>query len=92
MRNAGWSFKKGGGLETRTEGNVTVYGIPYSEHSSFNELRQCVAAFRPSRLIPTVNCPTPQAARALVDRFADLMDLSKDRSRLDMYCIAGRSR
>lgn len=82
---AGWTFKRSGGLEQRTEGNVTVYGIPYSEHSSFTELRECVAALRPMKLIPTVNAPNAAASRALVDRFADLMDLSADKSRLDMY-------
>jgi hypothetical protein len=67
--HAGWSFKKSG-LDVRIEGNVTVYGIPYSEHSSFEELRACVKALRPRRLIPTVNASTPAAARALVDRRA----------------------
>lgn len=91
LPTAGWTFKKSGGLETRTEGNATVYGIPYSEHSSFTELRACVAALRPQKLVPTVNAANPAAARAVVDRFADLMDLSRDRSRLDMY-FGARSR
>ena len=82
--HAGWSFQKKG-LQTRREGNVTIYGIPYSEHSSFAELRNCVKLLRPKRLIPTVNCPDAASARAIVDRFADLMDLSRDKSRLDCY-------
>ena len=69
-----------------------MIGVPYSEHSSFTELRQCVAALRPRRLIPTVNTPNPAAARAIVDRFANLMDLSEDRSRLDMYFTKAPSR
>lgn len=81
---AGWSYQKKG-LQTRREGNVTIYGIPYSEHSSFAELRDCVKRLRPKRLIPTVNCPDAASARAIVDRFADLMDLSRDKSRLDCY-------
>ena len=47
-------------------------------------------ALRPRRLIPTVNAGDPAAARAIVDRFAGLMDLSRDRSRLDRYLLAGR--
>lgn len=82
--HAGWSYQKKG-LQTRREGNVTIYGIPYSEHSSFAELRDCVKRLRPKRIIPTVNCPDAASARAIVDRFADLMDLSRDKSRLDSY-------
>ena len=82
--SAGWSYQKKG-LQTRREGKVTVYGIPYSEHSSFAELRDCVKRLRPKRIIPTVNCPDAASARAIVDRFADLMDLSRDKSRLDSY-------
>lgn len=84
FRPTGWSYQKKG-LQTRREGNVTIYGIPYSEHSSFAELRNCIQLLRPKRIIPTVNCPDPASARAIVDRFADLMDLSKDKSRLDSY-------
>ena len=32
-----------------------------------------------------VNASNPAASRAIVDLFADLMDLSRDRGRLDMY-------
>ena len=47
--------------------------------------RECVRALRPRRLIPTVDAADAAASRAVVDRFADLMDLSADRSRLDCY-------
>jgi hypothetical protein len=45
---------------------VTVYGVPYSEHSSFAELRQAVACLDPLRIIPTVNCPSAEACERIV--------------------------
>jgi hypothetical protein len=37
-------------------GTLTLVSVPYSEHSSFGELRRCVAALRAERIVPTVNC------------------------------------
>lgn len=66
---------------------VTLVGVPYSEHSSWLDLRQCVGRLRPKRLIPTVNAVNRSEQDALVDRFADLMDLSACRSRIDAYLV-----
>lgn len=66
---------------------VTLVGVPYSEHSSWLELRQCVGRLRPKRLVPTVNAVNRSQQDALVDRFADLMDLSACRSRIDAYLV-----
>lgn len=55
----GWSYKRSGGLQVWREGAVEVVGIPYSEHSSWNDLRDCVAALRPKKIIPTVNAANP---------------------------------
>ena len=85
VRPTGWSFKSSGNLERREDGCVVTVGIPYSEHSSYTELRDCVATLRPKRIIPTVNASDATKSRALVDQLADVMDLSQDRSRLDCY-------
>ena len=45
---------------------VTIYGVPYSEHSSFDELRECVAYFDPLRIIPTVNCRSKADSERLI--------------------------
>ena len=84
-RLPGWSYRRSGAVDRRDYGAVSMVGLPYSEHSSFPELRACVRALRPRRLIPTVNAGDAAARRALVDLLADCMDLSGDRSRLDAY-------
>lgn len=85
---AGWSYRRSGGLSiSKPSDTVTLVGIPYSEHSSWHDLRQCVARLRPKRLIPTVNAANRSQQEAIVDRFADLMDLSTSRSRIDAYLV-----
>ena len=39
----------------RASGKCTLYSLPYSEHSSFGELRRAVRAFPTHHIIPTVN-------------------------------------
>ncbi|KXZ47403.1 hypothetical protein GPECTOR_35g841 [Gonium pectorale] len=84
-----WTYRRSGGLSVRRQGDVSVLGVPYSEHSSWADLCDAVAQLRPRRLVPTVNAATPAKRRALVDLFAHLMDLSADRSRLDVYLLRG---
>ena len=37
--HAGWTWRQKGGLDVRDLGSVQLVGVPYSEHSSFPELR-----------------------------------------------------
>ncbi|KAB7506507.1 DNA cross-link repair 1A protein [Armadillidium nasatum] len=41
-------------LKPKQTGNIYVYGLPYSEHSSYSELRRFYQFIQPSRTIPTV--------------------------------------
>ncbi|KAI8467405.1 MAG: beta-lactamase-like protein [Monoraphidium minutum] len=55
----GWSqVRESKGLKRgrrNQSGTVVLYQVPYSEHSSFAELRDFVGWFRPLRIIPSVN-------------------------------------
>ncbi|KAI8879945.1 DRMBL-domain-containing protein [Backusella circina FSU 941] len=37
--------------------NIQIYGVPYSEHSSFRELASFIATLESKRIIPTVKTP-----------------------------------
>ena len=42
-------------IQPKSHGNIYIYGIPYSEHSGFDEMKRFVQHFKPRKIIPTVN-------------------------------------
>jgi DNA cross-link repair 1A protein len=61
FRPTGWTQQTATD-KTRTRGRrrqlqktVIMYEVPYSEHSSFSELRAFVHWFNPGRIVPSVN-------------------------------------
>ncbi|GLE01716.1 hypothetical protein PINS_up010550 [Pythium insidiosum] len=64
FRPTGWTFSKNAtSLSTCQKdptGKIRIYGIPYSEHSSFAELCEFLRVLNPSTIIPTVRL-TPLA-------------------------------
>ncbi|KAK2078104.1 hypothetical protein QBZ16_003972 [Prototheca wickerhamii] len=73
FRPTGWTHDKSAG-QTRARGRkqqrgtVITYQVPYSEHSSFSELREFVRWFQPLRIVPSVNSDSHgPKERSLVD-------------------------
>ena len=71
FRPTGWSLKTGKAKPTNhthselltvcKRGSLTTCSVPYSEHSSFNELVDCLACLQPRIIVPTVSVQKSQA-------------------------------
>ncbi|XP_021486668.1 DNA cross-link repair 1A protein isoform X1 [Meriones unguiculatus] len=62
FRPTGWTHSNNitsiAGITPQMKGNISIYGIPYSEHSSYLEMKRFVQWLKPQKIIPTVNVGT----------------------------------
>ncbi|XP_077406767.1 DNA cross-link repair 1A protein [Vanacampus margaritifer] len=75
FKPTGWTFSQQMAsvedIQPAVSGNVSIYGIPYSEHSSFVELKRFVQWLRPLTIIPTVNNGSWAARKAMEKHFCE---------------------
>jgi len=53
-------------ISSKTSGRYSVHGVPYSEHSSFPELVDCLRCLKPKKIIPTVSVSKSEEQVALL--------------------------
>ncbi|XP_069467965.1 DNA cross-link repair 1A protein [Ambystoma mexicanum] len=59
FKPTGWTYSERcdsvADIKPTVRGKITLYGIPYSEHSSYLEMKRFVQWLKPHKIIPTVN-------------------------------------
>ncbi|KAM9837196.1 DNA cross-link repair 1A protein [Aulostomus maculatus] len=75
FKPTGWTFSQQlqsvEDIQPEISGRISIYGIPYSEHSSFLELKRFVQWLKPLKIIPTVNNGSWSSRRAMEKYFSD---------------------
>nr|XP_054099305.1 DNA cross-link repair 1A protein isoform X2 [Callithrix jacchus] len=75
FRPTGWThsnkFTRIADVIPQTKGNISIYGIPYSEHSSFLEMKRFVQWLKPQKIIPTVNVGTWKSRSTMEKHFRE---------------------
>ncbi|NWH56762.1 DCR1A protein, partial [Geococcyx californianus] len=77
FRPTGWTYSDSClslvDIKPQTRGKITIYGIPYSEHSSYLEIKRFVQWLKPQKIIPTVNVGDWRARSLMEKHFRDWM-------------------
>lgn len=75
FRPTGWThsskFSSVADITPQTKGNISIYGIPYSEHSSYLEMKRFVQWLKPQKIIPTVNVGTLKSRNTMEKYFKE---------------------
>ncbi|KAK2820420.1 hypothetical protein Q5P01_023379 [Channa striata] len=81
FKPTGWTFSQQvesvEAIQPEISGNISIYGIPYSEHSSFLELKRFVQWLQPLKIIPTVNNGSWTSRKAMEKCFSEWLKESK---------------
>ncbi|XP_019902483.2 DNA cross-link repair 1A protein isoform X1 [Esox lucius] len=78
FKPTGWTFSHGvEDVRPKVQGNISIYGIPYSEHSSYLELRRFVQWIQPLKIIPTVNVGSWACRKAMERCFHEWLTEAK---------------
>lgn len=86
----GWVHNaKKNGNKVLSKNNVCIHLVPYSEHSSFEELIDFVRMIRPSRVVPTVNAHDEKQVAKQLKYFSNLVDINA--SKLSFISKIGKS-
>ncbi|KAK9118640.1 hypothetical protein Scep_016733 [Stephania cephalantha] len=75
----GWMYEaKRDGFAVRTKDSLEIHLVPYSEHSSYDDLREYIKFLRPKQVVPTVGLDVEKLdskhASAMRRHFAGLVD------------------
>ena len=85
FRPTGWTFSERSSrlaeIKPSLAGGVSLYAIPYSEHSSFMELSHAVKGWRPSKVIPTVNLGSRHKIAEMQRMFSSWLKTEGSRTR-----------
>lgn len=75
FRPTGWTHSNNitsiADITPQRKGNISIYGIPYSEHSSYLEMKRFVQWLKPQKIIPTVNVGTFKSRNAMEKCFKE---------------------
>lgn len=100
FRPTGWTWapkamgshgSEGCRVWAENDGKTRIYGVPYSEHSSYDELQSLANALKPKRVVPTVNSETRSAKEKMLSHFLSVVDLKADPERIDHYVARQQS-